>query len=56
MFESKALAYNSSRALHITDLIAKMIAKNQLPFYQVEKQGDILVWFTLSFTLLCLKL
>ncbi|KAL4088583.1 hypothetical protein QTP88_023672 [Uroleucon formosanum] len=39
MFESKApLAYNSSRALHITDLIAKMIAKDQLPFYQVEKQ------------------
>ncbi|XP_003242294.2 zinc finger BED domain-containing protein 4-like, partial [Acyrthosiphon pisum] len=40
MFESKApLAYNSSKALHITDLIAKMIAKDQLPFHHVEKQG-----------------
>ncbi|KAL4088634.1 hypothetical protein QTP88_023741 [Uroleucon formosanum] len=42
MFESKApLAYINSRALHITDLIAKTIAKDQLPFYQVEKQEII---------------
>lgn len=39
LFESKtSMSYNIPKAMNITNLIAKMLTQDQLPFHHVEKK------------------